>query len=465
MINRWPRLFPACASLALAALVLCATESLAAPESTVGIEAMRLLKKNCFSCHNEKKRKGELAMTSREALLEGGETGPALITGKPDESLIITSLAAGADPHMPPKKQLSAAQIAVMKRWVTDGAAWDAEALAGPGSEPRTVALAALPSSYSPVLALAVSPDGTRLGVGCGNQIVIYNVAEPVATFVARASAHPDPVQSLAWSPDGKRLATGAFRRVVVWDAQSLAAERVITNGLTDRISALRFLLDGKHVVIADGRVAEEGVLRIAECETGVITKSWAAHEDTIFDVAVSGDGKLLASAGGDHLVKIWDMATHLEQATLEGHAAQVLTVAFDPTGAQLLSGGADQQLKIWDVNTRDRIMTLGKHTAAINAAAWAPTGPAVIAVTDAGGLLRFTELKADTGVQSSTSGKEQKFEGADNALYCVSAAGKDERIYAGSHDGRVFVWDKDGKLINKLEVKESLTAAAVPAE
>ena len=161
--------------------------------------------------------------------------------------------------------------------------------------------------------------------------------------------------------------------------------------------------------------------------------------------------------------MKVWDLATQELKATLEGHVAQVLTVAFDSTGGQLLSGGADQQLKVWDVNTRERIMSLGTHTAAINAATWAAGEPAVIAATDGGGMLRYTDLKATTGAQSSSSGKERRLEVADSPLYCVAAAGKEERIYAGSHDGRVFIWNKEGKLKAKLQVNErQLETAAV---
>jgi WD40 repeat protein len=443
-------------------VILCTGVGASAAESPISVEAMRLLKKNCVSCHNDEKKKGDLTLTSREAMLQGGDSGAAVVSGKPEESLLIESLQAGADPHMPPKKQLSEDHVAVLKRWVQEGAEWNADALAGPASDPREVSLAPLPGSYHPVLALALSPDATRLAVGCGNQVIIYNVAAPDVALIARASAHPDPVQSVAWSPDGKRLATGAFRRVVIWNPEALAAERVINSGLTDRIAALRFLPDGKQLVIADGRIAEEGTLRIADCDSGNITKSWAAHRDTIFDIAVSGDGKMLATAGGDHLVKIWDVGTQAEKAKLEGHVSQVLTVSFHPANAQLLSGGADQQLKVWDVNTRERIMTLGKHSAAINAATWEAGGAAVLAVTDTGALFRYTDLQAITGVQSSTSGKERTLEAAAVALYCVTAAGKDERIYAGSDDGRLFVWNKDGKLTAKVDVNESrITASA----
>ena len=426
---------------------------------------MRLLKSNCFSCHNDQKKKGGFVMTSRDALLKGGDNGPALDLNAPDKSALLEALAADADPHMPPKKQLSAPQIDLLKHWIHDGAKWDATALVSQRSAPRYVTVAPPPASYHPILALALSPDSTRLAVGCGHEVVLYDVSGTKLDVVARASAHPDPVQSIAWSPDGKRLATGAFRRVVIWNAEPLTKEREITDGLTDRIAALRFLPDGNQLVIADGRAAELGTVRIAEAGTGAITASWTAHGDTIFDLAVSHDGKLLATAGGDKLVKLWDLETHQELAKLEGHAAQVLTLAFDEKATQLASGGADFQLKVWDVQTHERIMSLGTHTTAVNAVAWSPTGPAITAVTADGSVERFTELKAHTGAVSvEVQAKEQKYPSAEETLHCVAVTPNGERLFAGSHDGQLFAYDKDGKLARKLAVNVAPEEPAAPA-
>lgn len=443
-----------------AALVALAPLSYGAEEAAGVGDAMRLIKANCSSCHNPEKKKGGLAVTSREALLEGGESGPALVSGSPDQSALLTALAPGADPHMPPKKQLSPDQIAALTEWVRNGAPWDAVTFEQPPA-PRPVALAALPSTYHPVLALALSPDATRLAAGCGNNILIYDIAGTTPTLVARLCAHPDPVQSIAWSPDGRLLATGAFRRVMVWNGQSLAAEKIVTDGLTDRISALRFLPDGKQLALADGRVAEDGTVRLVEVGSGAITTSWQAHGDTIFDMAVSTDGKLLATAGGDKLVKIWDLITRKETARLEGHAAQVLTLAFNTDATQLVTGGADQQLKVWDVKTREKIMTLGRQTAVIDAVTWVPTGPAVLAATDTGTLLRYSDLKPASGAQSSESAQERKLGEADNALYCLAATANGEKIFAGSHDGKLFVWNKDGKLAAKLELNVGIASTS----
>src|SRR5438270_570248 len=62
-----------------------------------------LLVANCWDCHGPKKQKGGLRLDSRAALLTGGDSGPALVPGKPDMSLLITAVNYTAEPQMPPK--------------------------------------------------------------------------------------------------------------------------------------------------------------------------------------------------------------------------------------------------------------------------------------------------------------------------------------------------------------------------
>ena len=77
-----------------------------------------LLKQHCVKCHGGAKQKGGLDLRSLESLLQGGDNGPVLLPGKPDQSPIFTQLHAGADPHMPPKGQLSEGEIATVGDWV-----------------------------------------------------------------------------------------------------------------------------------------------------------------------------------------------------------------------------------------------------------------------------------------------------------------------------------------------------------
>src|SRR4051794_22159972 len=76
--------------------------------------AMQLLRDNCIACHNPEKHKGGLILTSRASALKGNDNGPAFVPGKSAESRLIEALSPDADPHMPPKKQLPAEQIAAL---------------------------------------------------------------------------------------------------------------------------------------------------------------------------------------------------------------------------------------------------------------------------------------------------------------------------------------------------------------
>ena len=84
-----------------------------------------LLELRCISCHGPEKVKGGLRMDTREALLKGGETGPAVVPGQPGASLLLQAVMhSKKDLEMPPKEKLTTNDIAVLEKWITDGAPW-----------------------------------------------------------------------------------------------------------------------------------------------------------------------------------------------------------------------------------------------------------------------------------------------------------------------------------------------------
>src|SRR2546430_337822 len=85
-----------------------------------------------------------------------------------------------------------------------------------PVTQPTThpVALRPLPTSYRPVMALALSADQKRLAAGQGDRVLIFDLAGKERSLSRELSTPRDLVQSLAWSADGNWLASGGFRSV-----------------------------------------------------------------------------------------------------------------------------------------------------------------------------------------------------------------------------------------------------------
>ena len=83
-----------------------------------------VLATHCFECHGHKD-KGGLTLDSREAILQGGDSGPAIVLGKPQKSLLMTAVQhADPDLEMPPKKKLPPEVIADLSQWIRAGAVW-----------------------------------------------------------------------------------------------------------------------------------------------------------------------------------------------------------------------------------------------------------------------------------------------------------------------------------------------------
>src|SRR3954469_25915761 len=92
-------------------------------------EIKPILEASCVKCHGRGKDKGGFRLDSRETFLKGGDSGAAVVTGKSEESLLI-SLVQGFDPDsVMPKKgsRLSAEQIGLLRAWIDQGIQWSPE--------------------------------------------------------------------------------------------------------------------------------------------------------------------------------------------------------------------------------------------------------------------------------------------------------------------------------------------------
>jgi hypothetical protein len=113
------------------------------------------------------------------------------------------------------------------------------------------------------------------------------------------------------------------------------------------------------------------------------------ASADTVRSVAFSPDGKALATAGYDNVVRLWDVASGQQRATLSGHRERLLSLAFSPDGRMLASGGTDA-VKLWDVSSgRERATFDDRNVLAVT---FSPDGKRLATGGEGDGAVKLRE-------------------------------------------------------------------------
>jgi hypothetical protein len=103
------------------ALMVCLAATPALHSETVGSSdsgAQAIFDHNCIKCHGPLEHKSGLELDTIEGALHGNHDGPVIVPGQPEKSKLIAALSPDADPHMPPKKQLSPEEIVTLRTWI-----------------------------------------------------------------------------------------------------------------------------------------------------------------------------------------------------------------------------------------------------------------------------------------------------------------------------------------------------------
>src|SRR5262249_13461319 len=112
-------------------------------------------------------------------------------------------------------------------------------------------------------------------------------------------------------------------------------------------VKAVAVSPDGK--IIASG--GDDTTVRLWELSTGRELAAFRDHNGKIFALAFSPDGKTLAAAGDNDInIRLWDVPQRKLRGTLQGHKGGVQSIAFAPDGKTLASCSQDNTFKIWDV-------------------------------------------------------------------------------------------------------------------
>ncbi len=151
----------------------------------------------------------------------------------------------------------------------------------------------------------------------------------------------------VAWHPNDLTLALGSDDMgIYLWPWTESAGRVPRLRGHAGGVTGVAFLPPGDRLVSC-GR---DRALHLWDVDQGTIRSSLHGHADAVLGLAVSGDGRTLASAGGwDRTVRLWDVAQAQELWSLPGHTAQVTCVTFIHKSGMLASGGWDETVRLWD--------------------------------------------------------------------------------------------------------------------
>jgi WD40 repeat protein len=243
---------------------------------------------------------------------------------------------------------------------------WDAEK----GEQIRT-----LKGHTSWVGGVLFSPDGKWLASG-SNELILWD-----ARTLERVRTIPRQSAWLAWSPDGRTLLAGGMddRTITRWDAATGKELSRFSLKLQGGSAFYHLSPDGKTLYARC--VASPGpFVHAYDAVTGRELFAARGPAGPVFAVAVSPDGRTLASGGADNAVRLWDLATCTPVAALERHTDRVLSLAFSPDGKLLASGSSDGTIVMWDPVNRREVRTLTGYFGAPSPVAFSPDGRAVAA-------------------------------------------------------------------------------------
>ncbi len=276
-------------------------------------EILPILQRSCLACHSAKEKQGDLVLETPEAMLKGGDSGPAVQPGKGAESLMLRLASHQMEPIMPPADNdvnatpLTSEELGLLRLWIDQGAKGNGGiAMLSPGK------LLSVTPKFGPTLALSLTRDGQLLAASRGNQLDLYHtpsgrlitqLADPALadSATSRSAAHRDLIESVAFNAEGDLLASGSFREVKIWRRP---------------------------------RDVQRHKLAMAAPQT---------------TVAASPDGQWIATAANNQ-IQLWNAVNGQAGATLTGHTDKISALRFSSDGKSLLSGSADATIRRWQL-------------------------------------------------------------------------------------------------------------------
>ncbi len=296
------------------------------------------------------------------------------------------------------------------------------------------------------------SPDGTQLAIGTSIGVWLYDVEDGNGKVLPLESVRY--IDALVYSSNGKILAVHVAldKFILLWNLETLTklsvlkipenyspAEIVFSednreligvnmNGMIEwnietGVSSIRNIEDptlsvfalekyGRTFVIGDmrnGKIRQWnpdteslGLVYREKQQSGFerfLSELFGRRQDDIKGrhlnvIALSPDGKTVASAHGDNKIRLWNTTTGVQRIDLKGHTQLINVIIFSKDSTMLASGGEDSNIMLWDVRKGRKRGTLTGHQGNIKTLAFSPTNDNILASGGADGTVRLWNIK-----------------------------------------------------------------------
>ncbi|KIK92330.1 hypothetical protein PAXRUDRAFT_580811 [Paxillus rubicundulus Ve08.2h10] len=211
-------------------------------------------------------------------------------------------------------------------------------------------------SHSSSVWTLGFSVDSARLASGSRDGSVVVWSTTTGELLVGPLTGHAGWVFCASFSAQGDEIASCDSRDVRIWNSHSPKAHQfprasqpffgeLVIPPVKVKAISLAWTLNG---LLITG--CYDGSIKQFDSSTGSLLAEWKAHSNIIRSIAVSPNGKFIASGSPDHTVRLWDTTTRQQIGPVLQHDAAVHSVAISPDGSHLLSGGLGGKARIWSL-------------------------------------------------------------------------------------------------------------------